>query len=389
MGAVRGLLRGARGLSVPLDFPEYIGKDILVMNTIAFPKLGLEFTVDRFISVFGLDIAWYAILISLGFLLAVIYGIKRMPQFGLDSDRAIDAILAGMVGGIIGARLYYVIFSWDQYKDNLLEIFNTRNGGLAIYGGIIGALAFGLLACKLRKVRILPMLDITALGFLLGQGIGRWGNFINGEAYGAETDSILGMTIAGVADSPVHPCFLYESIWCLLGFVLLHFYSKRRKFDGEVALFYLIWYGAERAVVEGLRQDSLYLGNLRVSQVLSVLLVIVALIIWLCVKSKIKRENDPEYLQLYVYTEESKELLRQAQEKNSKSKKEKKTHEEELEEAALEDGIEEEDEEKLQKRLQESEEAEKEADRESEESRSKLFSEEPAEEENDASSQKN
>ncbi len=359
------------------------------MNTIAFPKLGLEFTVDRFISVFGLDIAWYAILISLGFLLAVIYGIKRMPQFGLDSDRAIDAILAGMVGGIIGARLYYVIFSWDQYKDNLLEIFNTRNGGLAIYGGIIGALAFGLLVCKLRKVRILPMLDITALGFLLGQGIGRWGNFINGEAYGAETDSILGMTIAGVADSPVHPCFLYESIWCLLGFVLLHFYSKRRKFDGEVALFYLIWYGAERAVVEGLRQDSLYLGNLRVSQVLSVLLVIVALIIWLCVKSKIKRENDPEYLQLYVYTEESKELLRQAQEKNSKSKKEKKTHEEELEEAALEDGIEEEDEEKLQKRLQESEEAEKEADRESEESRSKLFSEEPEKEENDASSQKN
>jgi phosphatidylglycerol:prolipoprotein diacylglycerol transferase len=343
------------------------------MNTIAFPKLGLEFTVNRFISVFGLDIAWYAILISLGFLLAVIYGIKRMPQFGLDSDRAIDAILAGMVGGLIGARLYYVAFSWDQYKDNLMEIFNTRNGGLAIYGGIIGALAFGLLVCKLRKVKILPMLDITALGFLLGQGIGRWGNFINGEAFGSETDSVFGMTIAGIADSPVHPCFLYESLWCLLGFLLLHFYSKKRKFDGEVALFYLIWYGAERAVVEGLRQDSLYLGNLRVSQVLSVMLVIAALIIWFCVRSKIKRENDPNYLKLYVYTEESKELLRQAQEKNSK--KTKKTHEEELEEDALEDGVEEENDEKLQKRLLESEEAEEEADEESEKNRSSLFAE--------------
>jgi phosphatidylglycerol:prolipoprotein diacylglycerol transferase len=296
------------------------------MNTVEFPNLNLKFEVNRFISVFGVDIAWYAIIIAIGFVLAAIYGLRRMKEFGLDSDRTIDVILAGMVGGIIGARIYYVIFSWDLYKDDLLSIFDVRNGGLAIYGGIIGALALGLTMCKIRGVKILPMLDITALGFLIGQCIGRWGNFVNVEAYGAQTSSdyILGMTSNAIADGPVHPCFLYESVWCLIGFILLHLYSKRRKFDGEVALMYLVWYGAGRMVIEGLRQDSLYIGNFRVSQVLSGILLIFGLIMILVIRSKIKQNNDPEYLKLYVYTEESKKMLELAElhEKDPKAYKE-------------------------------------------------------------------
>lgn len=292
------------------------------MNTVSFPNLNLEFTLNRFVSVFGFDIAWYAIIIAAGFILAAIYGLKRMKSFGLDADRAIDVILGGMVGGIIGARTYYVIFSWENYKDDLLSIFQMREGGLAIYGGIIGAVVFGLLMCKIRGVKMLPMLDIAALGFLIGQSIGRWGNFVNSEAYGSTvSDSYLfGMTGSSISNGPVHPCFLYESVWCLIGFILLHIYSKHRKFDGEIGLMYLMWYGAERMIVEGLRTDSLYFGNLRVSQILSGVLLIAAFAIWLTIRSRIKRNNDPEYLKLYVETEESQRLLELAELKNKDPK---------------------------------------------------------------------
>lgn len=291
------------------------------MNTVGFPNLNLEFTMNRFISVFGFDIAWYAIIIAVGFIIAAIYGLRRMKLFGLDSDRGIDVILAGMVGGLIGARAYYVIFSWENYKDDLLSIFAMREGGLAIYGGVIGAAVFGIIMCKIRGVKILPMLDIAAIGFLIGQGIGRWGNFVNAEAYGAEVSDnyLLGMSISGV-DHLVHPCFLYESVWCLLGFVLLHLYTKHRKFDGEIGLMYLMWYGLERMIVEGLRVDSLYLGGLRVSQILSGLLLITALIVWAVIRSRIKRNNDPEYLMLYVNTEESKHVLELAELRNKDPK---------------------------------------------------------------------
>lgn len=313
------------------------------MSFIEFPKLGLDFSIPRSISVFGFEIAWYAVFICVGMLLAILYGLSRMKEFGLDEDRAMDAIIVGVIGAIVGARLYYVAFTWEDYKDNLSEIFNIRNGGLAIYGGVIGALALGLLVCKLRKVKMLPMLDITMTGFLLGQGIGRWGNFINGEAFGSETSLPWGMTIWGVAENPVHPCFLYESLWCLLGFVLFHFYIKHRKFDGEVALFYCMWYGTERMLVEGLRQDSLYFGNLRVSQILSAALVLSALVIWIVVRSKIKRENDPNYLPLYVNTAESKELLRQAEERLQKGKKSSKKFKEKDEESLLDENLNEEE----------------------------------------------
>lgn len=299
------------------------------MSTVEFPKLGLEFDLNKTaFTIANIEIAWYAIIISIGFLLAVFYALKNLKRFGLEENRFIDVVIGGMIGGIVGARLYYVVFSWDLYKDNLLEIFNTRNGGLAIYGGIIGAVLVGGLICKIRKVKLLPTFDVVAIGFLIGQGIGRWGNFVNVEAYGSETNSILGMISSGdvVIKNPVHPTFLYESIWCIIGVVLLHLYSKHRKFDGEISLMYLMWYGVERSIVEGLRQDSLYLGPFRVSQVLSIILVITSLILWLVIRSKIKRNNDPEYLKLYVNTDESKEILNS---QDSKDKiKDKKDNEE-------------------------------------------------------------
>ena len=326
------------------------------MNTVAFPKLGLEFTMDKVaFDIFGIDITWYAVIIACGFLLAVIYCMSRMKEFGLDSDRAMDAVLVGLIGGLIGARAYYVIFSWDQYKDDLMSIFNTRLGGLAIYGGVIGALLFGGITCKIRKVRLRPMFDITVLGFLIGQCIGRWGNFVNVEAYGSHTDTLFGMTASTIVDGPVHPCFLYESVWCLIGFILLHLYSKRRKFDGEILLMYFMWYGLGRAFIEGLRTDSLYWGPFRVSQMLSVLLVIVSFFIWITVRSRIKRNNDPGYLPLYVTTEESKELLRLAEEKSNKSKS-KKAKEEKMVEESMEEGVKTPSDEEIRSMAQETEE---------------------------------
>ena len=288
---------------------------LLEPHEIQFPELGWKFNIDpTAFSVFGFDIQWYGIIITLGLILALIYALPRMKRFGLDSDRTIDAIIGGVIGGIVGARIYYVLMRWDEYKGDLKAIINTRQGGLAIYGGIIGALLIGLTICKIRKIKMLPMLDITALGFLIGQGIGRWGNFFNQEAFGTNTDFFLGMTGGTIQrtisdgmqmggdmysnglnmlwEKPVHPCFFYESVWCLLGFVILSFWSKRRKYDGQIFLMYLAWYGAERFVVEGLRTDSLMLGNIRISQALSAVIFVASVILQIVLFSKKKR--DPE-----------------------------------------------------------------------------------------------
>ena len=312
---------------------------IVDQTEISFPKLGWVFHIKRTaFTVFGLDIQWYGILITIGLLLALLYCFSKMKRFGIDSDRALDVAIVGIIGGLVGARLYYVAFRWDEYKGNLKEIFNTRGGGLAIYGGIIGALLFGLIACKIRKVKMLPMLDVTVLGFLIGQGIGRWGNFVNQEAFGTNTNSILGMT-GGLIQSRirretsfldgemlahgldvsekymVHPCFLYESLWCILGFFLLSWYSKHRKYDGQLLLMYLTWYGAERFVVEGLRTDSLYVGssNLRVSQLLSAIVCIASVVIQIVIFAK--RRRDPEAFVLYASTEESRKLIEESRRK--------------------------------------------------------------------------
>lgn len=304
---------------------------LLDRDQIVFPKLGLEFRInDTAFTIFGFEIKWYSIFIILGIIIAIIYGLTRMRKYGLDPNRAIDAVIGGILGGLIGARIYYVVLAWDTYDGDWRAILNTRNGGLAIYGGIIGAILVGGIVAKIRKVRLLPLLDIAGVGFLIGQGVGRWGNFINQEAFGCNTDSIFGMnggkiqrfiinnydnlttgsdTVVDPA-KPVHPCFLYESFWCILGFVILAiFAAKFRKYDGQIFLMYIGWYGLGRFFIEGLRTDSLMLGNLRISQILSALCVVASVILLIVFGSKVKRMGD-DY-QLYYKTEESRSILRQ------------------------------------------------------------------------------
>lgn len=244
------------------------------MHFVEFPKLGLQFTInDTAFSIGSFQVKWYGIIIAVGFLLAMAYAAKSSKKMGIDMDRLFDAVIAGLIGGVIFARLYYVIFyPGDKYWNNPMEIFNIHSGGLAIYGGIIGALLFGGITAKLRKLNVFAVFDLVSLGFLIGQGIGRWGNFVNQEAFGTPTNLSWGMMSENTGGVPVHPCFLYESLLCLLGFVLLHIFTRKwRRYDGQTFLLYLVWYGFIRFFIEGLRTDSLiipYVG-LRVSQVLA------------------------------------------------------------------------------------------------------------------------
>lgn len=298
-------------------------------NTVSFPGLGLNFEVNRVaFSIGSLPVYWYGILIAIGFILAILYVSRRAKEFGVDADRMLDVILGGAIGGIVGARAYFVILQWDYYGQNLSQIFNTRSGGMAIYGGLIGGVLVGLLMCKIRKVRCLPALDLVVGGFLIGQGIGRWGNFVNIEAFGCNTSLPWGMSSSVITNyltqheaeleaigmdidpnMPVHPTFLYESIWCLLGFAFIAWYTKRRKFDGELTLLYMMWYGAGRAVVEGLRTDSLMIPgtSLRASQVLAAAMTVVAAIIWIVKTSKVKKAGGR---QLFVDSEEGQLIVR-------------------------------------------------------------------------------
>ena len=241
-------------------------------SVISFPSLGIEIDPARALTLGPVSINLYGLIIACGLLLAVVYATKRSRQFGLKSDDLIDGVLFIVPFAIICARLYYCIFEWDSYKDNPIEILYIWNGGLAIYGGVIGAALGIIVFSKVKKVNIGAVLDITSLGFLIGQSIGRWGNFFNREAFGAETDSFLRMGLTNArtgAITYVHPTFLYESLWNAAGFALIHFLSKKRKYDGQVALLYVAWYGLGRTFIEGLRQDSLYWGNFRVSQMLA------------------------------------------------------------------------------------------------------------------------
>ncbi len=250
---------------------------------VTFPKLGLEFFLNSTaFSIGTFEVKWYGIIIATGLMLAVIYGMKRAPYFGVNPDKLLDAIIVGVILAVIGARLYYVAFTWDYFKDDPIRIITDfHEGGLAIYGGIIGGLVGGGIIAKKHKINVLACLDLAALGFLIGQGMGRWGNFMNQEAFGTPTDLPWGMSSVNTGNVPVHPCFLYESLWCLLGFVLLHFFTKKfQKYKGQVFFIYLVWYGFERMIVEGLRTDSLYLPfNIfgyapRVSQVLSAVIML-------------------------------------------------------------------------------------------------------------------
>ena len=254
-----------------------------MINNISFPNLGWSFEVDRVaFSIFGVDIYAYGFLIGVGLLLAFVYGAYESKKVDLEQNDLLNMILICLPAAIVGARLYYVVFEWGRYKDDLMSILNLREGGLAIYGGVIGA-AIGIFAyCKVKKINIGKPLDILAIGLLIGQAIGRWGNFVNGEAYGGETTLPWAMTIVKngmTTASCVHPTFFYESLWNAIGFCLLFFTRRKKTFEGEIFCRYMIWYGVGRAMIEGLRADSLYIGPLRVSQILSLCLVVAGIAI--------------------------------------------------------------------------------------------------------------
>ena len=251
-------------------------------SVISFPSLGISVNPPRSISLGPLNIYFYGIIIACGLVLAVLYCMNRSKEFGIQEDDILDGVLWVTPFAICCARAYYCIFAWHEYAADPISVLYIWNGGLAIYGGVIGALIGVTVLCKLKKIKLPAMLDLVLLGFLIGQSIGRWGNFMNREAFGAPTDSFFRMglynTITGQTEF-YHPTFLYESVWNLCGFVLLHFLSKRRKYDGQIALCYAAWYGLGRCLIEGLRMDSLYWGSFRVSQVLAGISCVTAIIV--------------------------------------------------------------------------------------------------------------
>lgn len=233
---------------------------------------GIEMNPPRTLEIFGLSIHFYGLIIACGLMLAVWYGCKRCNQFGFSVDDLTDGVLCIVPFAILCARLYYCIFDWDSYKNDPISILYIWNGGLAIYGGVIGAAIGVIIFSKVKRIKIGAVLDIVALGFLIGQAIGRWGNFFNREAFGAATDSFMKMGLFNRFTQSweyYHPTFLYESMWNAAGFALLHFLSKKRQYDGQIALGYAAWYGLGRTFIEGLRVDSLYWGDFRVSQMLA------------------------------------------------------------------------------------------------------------------------
>lgn len=294
-----------------------------------FEGLGIDFDLPSVaFSIFGYEVHWYGIIIAFGFMLAVLYGGRMAYKWKMSLDGMTDVLIWGTIFGIICARAYYVIFEWSYYKDHLIEIPQIWNGGIAIYGGIIGALIGAAIGCKTGKINFPNLLDLGALGLLIGQGIGRWGNFFNQEAFGVNTttapfrmwsqkihddlvssaDTLTAKGIEFDPNLPVHPTFLYESVWCLLGFLILNYMvHKHRHFKGEIFMLYGVWYGLERAVVEGLRTDSLYIGDttLRVSQLLSIAIVAVFAVAFVVCFVKYKKGTLWSALQLDKVTDEN------------------------------------------------------------------------------------
>ena len=270
-----------------------------MINLVQFPGLGLSLHINRVaISLGGFNIYWYGIILATGLMGGLLFAFRYGPDFGIDTDRMVDVVVIGTVMAIVCARIYYVAMAPFQYQ-SLWEMIDLRNGGIAIYGALIGAFVFGGLACKWRKIPLLQMFDLVAMGFLIGQGIGRWGNFVNQEAFGCNTtlpwgmyseatQSYLAANAASLAAQgmtvdptmPVHPTFLYESLWCFAGLFMMFRFMKKRCFHGEIFLLYAVWYGCGRFWIEGLRTDSLMLSaalNLRASQLVAAVSVIIAL----------------------------------------------------------------------------------------------------------------
>ena len=241
-------------------------------STISFPALGISMNPPRGFSIGPLNIHFYGLVIACGLILAVLYACRRSREAGLTEDSLLDGVLWITPFSILCARAYYCVFSWPMYRNNPISVLYIWEGGLAIYGAVLGAAVGVIIFCKIKKCSLPALLDLVSLGFLIGQCIGRWGNFFNREAFGAATNAVTRMglynTVTGATEY-YHPTFLYESVWNLIGFLLLHFLSKKKQYDGQIALGYCAWYGLGRAFIEGLRMDSLYWGSFRVSQLLA------------------------------------------------------------------------------------------------------------------------
>lgn len=263
------------------------------LYNVSFPGLGINLKINPLaLDLEIIKINWYGIIIAVSFLAAYLYINSRAKEFGVDKEKLLDVIICGAFSGIIGARAYYVIFyPGDFYKNNPWRILDIASGGIAIYGAIIGGLLGAFIILLYKKMKVWPVFDLAALGLLIGQAIGRWGNFFNQEAFGTITRLPWGMMSENTSNQTVHPCFLYESIWCLIGFLILHVYSKNKKErpDGEIFCLYVLWYGLGRTFIEGLRTDSLmipFLG-LRVSQLVAILSCLVASMVLIkIIKSK-------------------------------------------------------------------------------------------------------
>lgn len=287
------------------------------MNTfIEFPHLGIMLeNVGKTVSVFGFDVAYYGIVIGIGMLAGMGMALVEAKRTGQNQEDYIDIAIFGIIFGIIGARIYYVVFSWEMYREHPLEILNIRNGGLAIYGGVIAAILTVFVISRVKKLSFPLLLDTGGFGLITGQMIGRWGNFFNREAFGDYTDGLFAMrlpvdavrssdlteqlrahvqTVDGVECIQVHPTFLYESVWCLLVLVLLLVWRKHKKFDGELFLLYLAGYGAGRFWIEGLRTDQLLIPGLgaAVSQVLAAVLVVVSVLLFVRGRRKAKKASE-------------------------------------------------------------------------------------------------
>lgn len=316
---------------------------------VKFAGIAQEFTVSKVLDLGFTQVRWYGAIIAFGFLLAVLFGGRVAYVWKINLDKMIDVLLFGTMGAIVGARLYYVAFEWDYYSQNLAKIPQIWEGGLAIYGGIIGGILAAYIVCKVEKLNFYNLLDMVGMSLLIGQGIGRWGNYANQEAFGTITYKNFGMMsdtvieyikahpssfgLEGVDniaeyiaenDLYVHPTFFYESVWCILGFFVLYIILKKfRKFSGQLFLTYGVWYGLERMIVEGMRTDSLFIGDtsIRVSQALSFAIVIVCGT--LLVLKLIKYTKNPQPIEGVDYfpPKTEKELIAERKKQEKKNKR--------------------------------------------------------------------
>ena len=267
------------------------------MHPIIFPGLGLTISINRVaFSILGLQIYWYGILIAVAISLAALLAVRDSEKYDLHPNNILDLLLFALPAAIIGARLYYVIFSWPNYKNNLLSIFNIHQGGLAIYGGVIAAIITAFLFARKRKIGVLKLFDFIIPYLALGQSIGRWGNFMNQEAHGVQTLLPWRMEIFDTESMrfiSVHPTFLYESLWDFPLFLFLIWYRKKKKLSGEVFILYLAIYGLGRFLIEGLRTDSLYFGSIRISQFLAGMCFIVFMSLFVIRRLRINHTSRP------------------------------------------------------------------------------------------------